>query len=128
MKHHEIIPTGTAGCDYTGGGIWIAYIPVLIDGKKAAIIYDNEAYEYDDKDIVEFTVYNYEDEYGDSLNEQLTDYFDSGVYTEKKKKSPYKKLFKKLRKSIKKALETQHPFDSVPLEKKNKIKPYWEKR
>lgn len=110
-KMHSIVELGTPGCDYTGGGIWVAHIPILIDGEKAELWYDSESYKYDDKDTVEFTVYN------ENGYEMLTKYFDDGNHISTRKKSPYLDLFKKLRKAIKKALKTQHAFDSVPFEK-----------
>lgn len=109
-KMHNIVELGTPGCDYTGGGIWVAYIPVLIDGEKAQLWYDSESYDYDDRNIVEFTVYS------EDGSEMLTNYFDDAVYVGTRKDSPYLDLFKKLRKALSKALKTQHAFDSVPFE------------
>ena len=112
-KMHNIVELGTPGCDYTGGGIWVAYIPILIDGEKAELWYDSESYDYDDEDTVEFSVWDSDDD----GCEQLTKYFTDGTYVGTKKDSPYLDLFKRLHKAMKKALKTQHPFDSVPFEK-----------
>lgn len=112
-KMHKIVELGTPGCDYTGGGIWVAYVPVLIDGEKAELWYDSESYDYDDEDTVEFSVWDSDDD----GCEQLTKYFTDGTYVGTKKDTPYLNLFKKLHKAMKKALKTQHPFDSVPFEK-----------
>ncbi len=110
MKMHNIVELGTPGCEYTGGGIWVAYLPILVDGEKLELWYDNEAYEYDD-DNAEFTVYK---RYEDNSYEQMLEYGDSGVFVDIPKDSPLFPLYKKLRKAMKKALETDHPFDSVP--------------
>lgn len=114
-KMHNIVELGTPGCDYTGGGIWVSYIPVLIDGEKAQLWYDSESYDYDDEDTVEFSVWDSDDD----GCEMLTKYFTDGTYVGTKKDSPYLDLFKKLRKAMKKALKTQHPFNSVPFERKS---------
>ena len=106
------VELGTAGCEYTGGGIWIAYLPILVDGEKLELWYDNEAYEYDD-DNAEFTVYK---RYEDNSYEQMLEYGDGGVFVDIPKDSPLFPLYKKLRKAMKKALDTDVPFDSVPLE------------
>ena len=114
-KYPSIVPIGSPGCAYTGGGCWVSYVPIMIDGKTATITYNNEALECDDKDIVEFTVYDYDPHNGDGIvhfDYMLEEYFDNAVYVEKKKKSPYVKLFDMLQKALKTALKNEIPFDS----------------
>ena len=113
-KLHKIVELGTAGCDYTGGGIWVAYIPVLIDGEKAELWYDTESYGINDKDTVEFSVFKDCGAYGYL---PAPKYFDEGNYIGTKEDAPkqYRDIYKKLRKAIKKVLETDIPFDSKPL-------------
>ena len=100
-KLHEIVELGTADCDYTGGGIWVAYMSVLIDGEKAELWYDSESYKWDDKNAVEFTVY---DEDG---TEMLTQYFDNGLYIGSRKDSPYLNVFDKLHNALQETLSNE---------------------
>ena len=95
----KIKQTGIIECFSAGGGIYIALMPVMIDNVKACLIYDSESYLIDNKNIVEFSVYD------PGFNETLTNYFDNGLYIENRKKSPYKKLFSKLVKALKKELK-----------------------
>lgn len=66
----DIIKTGSAVCDYTGGGIWVAYMPVKIDGTDYIITLDSESEQLDEVDGGEFFVcypddFNLVDSYGD---------------------------------------------------------------
>lgn len=96
---HEIIGIGNPDCDYTGGGIWVAFIPVRIDGREAELWYDSESYKNDDRNTVEFTVHTDGEEDGN--------YFENGTYigTRDNSPAPYTELFDRLRETMKKALE-----------------------
>ena len=118
-KMHEIIELGTAGCEYTGGGIWVAYQPIFADGKMMHIAYDSESY-HNDNNTPEFTVFEDDGENGTLAQTMATEYGDDeecpGVFVHIKKGTHYHRLYKELRKAIKKALKTEQPFDSVPFE------------
>ena len=110
---------GTVGCAYTGGGVWIAYQPIVVDGKMMHIAYDSESYYYDDN-TPEFTVFEDDGDNGTLAQTMATEYGDDeecpGVFVHIKKGSHYHHLYKELRKAMKKALKTQQPFDSVSFE------------
>ena len=95
----EINQKGPAEIISTCGGIYLVIMPVTIENKNYYIVYDSESYYYDDKNLVEFTVYN------EDLNEMEKRFFDNGLYIESMKKSPYKNLFKQLKKALKKELK-----------------------
>ena len=66
----DIIKTGSAVCDYTGGGIWVAYMPVKIDGTDYIITLDSESEQLNEVNGGEFSVcypddFNLVDSYGD---------------------------------------------------------------
>ena len=66
----EIIKTGPAICDYTGGGVWVAYMPVKIDGNDYFLTFDSESEKIDNVDGGEFSVcytddFTLVDNYGD---------------------------------------------------------------
>jgi len=113
-KLHKIVELGTAGCDYTGGGIWVAYIPVLIDGEKAELWLSSEDEDCDDPNVVEFTVWN--DDWRSQGMAMLMKYFNNGVYVGNKKDSPYASIGRKLQKALNKGFGPHGPFDSVPFE------------
>jgi len=106
---NNIVKRGTAGCEYTGGGIWVAYLPIIANGEKLELWYDSDSYKYDENNA-EFTVYkrDYDGEY-----EQMTEYGDDGVFADIPKGSPLYPLYEELRKAMQKALEEDKPFDSV---------------
>ena len=112
------VELGTAGCSYTGGGIWVAYIPIFLDGLKMELWYDSEAYHNDDN-LPEFCVYDrYED---DSYAEPILEYGDDeenpGMFIHIEKNSPLFPLYKKLRRAIVRAISMGVGFDSKPLPK-----------
>ena len=112
---------GTVGVAYTGGGVWIAYLPIVVgDGERLHLTYDSEAY-YNDDRTPEFTVYKgdtytTEDDGGyDLAQEMAEDYGDDyPACFVNIKDFVLISIYHKLRGAIKKALAEDKPFDSVP--------------
>lgn len=70
----EIIKKGPAQCDYTGGGVWVAYMPVKIDGNDYFITLDSESEYINEVNGGEFSVC-----YTDDFN-LVNNYGDHGVF------------------------------------------------
>lgn len=111
---------GTVGVAYTGGGVWIAYLPIVVgDGERLHLTYDSEAY-YNDDNAPEFTVYKgdtYTTEY-DFAQEMAEEYGDDcPACFVNIKDFVLISIYNKLRGAIQKALKEDKPFDSVPFNK-----------
>lgn len=57
----EIIKKGPAQCDYTGGGFWVAFMPVSIDGVDYFITLDSESEQIDELAGGEFSICSVDD-------------------------------------------------------------------
>ncbi len=93
----EIIKKGNTKADYTGGGIYIAWMPVEINGKDYYITYDSESL-YNDEGYEEFCIVDTEDWI---VAEDTID----GGYVFIEKHPQYRRLFKQLYRALVKELE-----------------------
>jgi hypothetical protein len=104
----DIKPIGTAGCEYTGGGIWCAYIPVNVDDNEYNIVLSNE----EDTDELngggEFSLC-----YTDDWN-LVSQYGNKGVFIFDKN-SKYMSLYKELKSILDKAVKEDKPVSSKKL-------------
>lgn len=118
-KLDGFVELGTVGCYSGGGGIWISYIPIFVNGEKIHITYDSEAY-YNDDNTPEFLVYD-----GNTMDEPKYDYGDDednpGMFIHIEKGSPLFYLYKKLRRGIVRAVAGGIGFDSKPIAKGIKV-------
>lgn len=104
-KNILIQEIGTAGCEYTGGGIWIAYIPVEIEKKEYYITLDSESESIDKLNGGEFLICN---KFNFNLIEK---YGDKGVFIFDNN-SQYMIYYNKLKKILLKALKNNKPIES----------------
>ncbi len=99
---------GTPGCAYTGGGVWVAYIPVEIDGNSYMITLDSESEQIDEVEGGEFSVC-------DSGDWNLvTQYGDDGVFIFSSS-SKYMPLYNKLKSVLSQAVKDDEEVESNSL-------------
>lgn len=116
----DIWPIGPARVDYTGGGIYVAYMPVEIngtseneEGAELELAYDSESLFYDN-DQGEFSIV-----YSDKRNwdeEPATEFGDNGVLVFEKS-SPYTKFYKRLRRTLINELKKDRFYSNLLKEK-----------
>lgn len=116
----DIWPIGPARVDYTGGGIYVAYMPVEIngtseneEGEELELAYDSESLFYDN-DQGEFSIV-----YSDKRNwdeEPATEFGDNGVLVFEKN-SPYTKFYKRLRRALINELKKDRFYSNLLKEK-----------
>ena len=113
------VELGTVGCTAAGGGIWISYLPIFVNGEKLYLTYDSEAY-YNDDNTAEFLVYD-----GNTMDEMKEDYGDDeespGMFIHIEKDSPLFPIYKKLRRGVVRAISKGIGFDGKPLPKGVKV-------
>ena len=109
------VELGTVGCYSGGGGIWISYIPIFVNGERIHVTYDSEAY-YNDDNTPEFLVFD-----GNTMAVEREDYGDDednpGMFIHIEKGSPLFYLYKKLRRGIVRAIAGGIGFDGKPIAK-----------
>lgn len=104
----DIKPTGTAGCDYTGGGIWVAFTPVKIDNNNYYITLSSEEEDDELNEGGEFSVCDIDDW------NLVPQYGDKGVFIFDKN-SKYMSLYKELKSVLEKAVKEDKPVKSGEL-------------
>lgn len=99
---------GTPGCVYTGGGVWVAYIPVEIDGNSYMITLDSESEQIDEVEGGEFSVCNNGDW------NLVTQYGNDGVFIFSSS-SKYMPLYNKLKSVLSQAVKDDKEVESSSL-------------
>lgn len=98
LKNPTIVKTGNARCEYTGGDIYVAFIPVKVNGEDCVITLDSESEQLDEVDGGEFAICDKDD-----FN-LIPKYGDKGLMVFDND-SPYMSLYNSLKKSLQNGMD-----------------------
>lgn len=116
---NRIFKFAKPGCEYTGGGIWLSYMPIVayeekedgtIDAEGITLCYSSEEYYHDD-DTPEFFVMD------ESMDAWKREYGENGCFVDIPKTSHLYPIYLDLRDAVEKGIVDGVPFDWQPIMK-----------